>query len=803
MEPRGGRVAFGGPGIPPRWTHSNKDGVGTAYSADSRLWFTIWRGIVTEVYYPRLDLPQLRDLEFLLTDGESFFHEEKRHLQPVTKRPTDRALDYDIVTDEPEGRYRIHKTVLSDPHLSCLLVRTRLEIRRPELERKLQLFALAAPHLNASGWGNSGAVYDVLGHPILAAEREGVAMALGCSLPFARASVGYVGASDGWTDLSENRKLTWEFDRAPNGNISFVGEIPIRRHAEFTVGVAFGDSVANAITRLFQSLATPFDQHRRRFVEQWSRPVAHELPLARQSHDGGRLYHASRAILLAHEDKVFPGAFIASLSIPWGASKSDEDRGGYHLVWTRDMVHAATALLASGTTEPARRALVYLATRQRADGGFPQNFWVDGTPYWQGIQLDEVALPILLGARLQRANALEEFDAFPMIRRAARFLIERGPVTQEDRWEEVGGFSPSTLAACIAALTAVAHSTRLYSDAATARFVQEYADFLESHVERWTVTDQGTLVPGVRRHFVRIRPATVDDPTPEEGPDLGRVRLTNMPPGSTSEYPAAEIVDSGFLDLVRYGIRRANDPLIVDSVEVVDRVLRLETPFGPVWHRYNHDGYGEHEDGKPYAGWGIGRAWPLLTGERGHYELALGKDPGPYLRAMERLATPTGLLTEQVWDTLDLPSLHLEFGRPTEAAMPLVWAHAEYVSLLRSAADRKVFDLFPEVADRYTGHSTHRRPREVWTFARQPRWVEPLASLRVIAGAEFRLHASEDRWRTSTDLDSVETGIGLYYVDLPALGAPGRNWTFTFYWSLPRKWEGRDYRVEARELTPP
>ncbi|HXY46764.1 MAG TPA: glycoside hydrolase family 15 protein [Thermoplasmata archaeon] len=804
MDTRGDRVAFGGPGIEPRWSHSNKDGVGTAYSADSRLWYTLWRGIVTEAYYPRIDRPQLRDLEYLVTDGATFFHEEKRHLLPVTERPTDHALVYQVTSDDPEGRYRIHKTVLSDPHLPCLLLNTRFELRRTRPERELRLFALAAPHLDGGGWGNNAAVYEVLGQPILAAERNGVAVALGASVPFLRASVGYVGASDAWTDLSQHRALTWEFDQAPNGNVALVGELPVHRRTQFTLGLAFGESVAAAVTSLFQSLSTPFENHRRRFVDQWNRPVTSELPLGANSHDGGRLYRGSRSILLAHEDKIFPGAFIASLSIPWGAAKSDEERGGYHLVWTRDMVHSALALLASGHPDPARRALVYLATRQRADGGFPQNFWVDGTPYWQGVQLDEVALPILLSWHLWHAGALDGFDPFPMVRRAARFLIERGPVTQEDRWEEVGGFSPSTLAASIAALTAAAHITRLHSDSRTANFIQEYADFLESHVERWTVTERGTLVPGTTRHYVRVRPAAVDDPTPDEGPDLGWVRLPNVPPGASATFPASEIVDSGFLDLVRFGIRRPNDTVIVDSVDVVDRVLRVDTPFGPAWYRYNHDGYGEREDGGPYADWGIGRLWPLLTGERGHYELALGNDPGPYLRAMERFATSTGLLSEQVWDSLDRPSIHLEIGRPTEAAMPLLWAHAEYVSLLRSAADRKVFDLIPEVAERYRESRIHRPAREVWTFARQPSVVDPEAALRVIASQPFRLHASDDAWGTTSDLDSIETGIGLHYADLAPLGSVDRSWTFTFYWPFAGRWEGRDYRVDAASpVTPP
>ncbi len=800
MEPRGDRVAFGAPGISPRWSHSNKDGVGTAYSTDSPLWFTLWRGVVTEVYYPRIDRPQLRDLQFLLTDGETFFHEERKHLLPRTERPGDHSLGYQVRSDDPGGRYRIHKWVLSDPHLPCLLERTRVEPLRPELERRLRLYVLAAPHLDVGGWGNSATVYEILGQPILCAERNGVALALGASVPFARASVGYVGASDGWTDISQHRTMSWEFDRAPDGNIALTAEVPLAGRTEFTLGLAFGGSVSAAVTTLFQSLGTPFEHHHRRFVEQWTRAAAHERPLASSTHDGGRLYHASRSILLAHEDKLFPGAFIASLSIPWGASKSDDDPAGYHLVWTRDLVHTANGLLASGDTEAPRRALVYLATRQRPDGGFPQNFWVDGTPYWQAMQLDEVALPVLLAGRLRRADALAEFDPQPMLRGAARFLVEHSPVTQEDRWEELGGYSPSTLGAVTAALTVAAHSARGRTDPTTAEFVQEYADFLEAHIEDWTVTTRGTLLPGVPRHYVRIRPASVDDPEPNEGPDLGEVTLPNLPPGAPNRFPASEVVSTGFIDLVRLGIRRPDDPLVLDSLRVADHVLRVTTPLGPAWHRYNHDGYGQREDGGPYAGWGVGRAWPLLTGERGHYELSAGHDPAPYLRALERFATATGLLTEQVWDAPDLPAQHLALGRPTEAAMPLAWAHAEYLTLLRSAADGTEFNRLPEVSERYLGRRTPDRRLEVWKFNRRPRTADPLATLRVIADQPFRLRASDDDWRSASNRDSVATALGLHYVDLDPLGSAGRTWRFTFFWPHADRWEGRDFAVAAAPL---
>jgi glucoamylase len=809
MQYRGDRVAFGAPGIPPRWSHSNKDGIGTAYSADSRLWFTLWRGIVTEVYFPTIDRPQLRDLELMFTDGSSFVHEEKRDLQARIERLGGDTLAYRSTAEEAEGRYRVRKTVLSDPHLPCLLSRVRVEIEVPDLVPKFRLFALAAPHLDLGGWGNSASVQVVLGRTLLLAEKDGVALALGANVPFVRSSVGYVGASDGWTDLNRNHDLTWEFDRAPEGNVALTGEIPTGQATlDFTIGLAFGESAPEAVTALFQSLGTPFSTHERRFLAQWRRSVHGSEPLPER--DGGLLYHASRAILLAHEDKTYPGAFIASLSIPWGASKGDEDQGGYHLVWVRDLFHAATGLLAAGEKEAPLRALIYLATRQQPDGGFPQNFWVDGQPYWKGIQLDEVAFPILLAGALRRADALREFDPVPMVRQAARFLIEHGPATEQDRWEEVGGYSPSTLAVSISALAVAAGFVRRQGDEATARFIQEYGDFLEAHVEAWTVTTRGTLVPGLPRHYVRIRPVssarlhglTGGRPIPNEGPDLGTVRLPNIPPGAESDFPASDVVDGGFLDLVRLGVRSPADPIVIDSVHVIDRILKVMTPHGPLWRRYNHDGYGETASGGPYVGHGIGRAWPLLAGERGHYELARGLDPGPCLRVLEGVATASGLLPEQVWDEPDRPDQHLFFGQPTESATPLVWAHAEYIKLLRSLTDGHVFDLVPEAAERYLGGRPIQMVPEIWKFNRQPRTVRPAAPLRVFADQPFRLHASNDGWMQVHDFDSTATTVGVHFVDLTALEQIGRKWTFTFYWPEVDRWEGTDYEVAAEDPRP-
>ncbi|HET7841043.1 MAG TPA: glycoside hydrolase family 15 protein [Terriglobia bacterium] len=791
-ELSGGGIAFGAPGMPPRWTSSSKDGVGTAYSTPSRVWFTVSHGILNEIYYPTIDRPQTRDLQFLITDGETFFHEEKRDLKWEIHHIERHTLGYRVLSEDPQGRYRLTKEIISDPHQPCVLIDVRLEPAE-EWKGKLQVYVLLSPHLEVGGWGNSAQRFHAAGREILVAWKNSTFLAMGTEPGFTKSSCGYVGASDGWQDLSDNYTLNWQFDRADSGNIAVTGQIPLDRDNHFTLGVAFGESQHMAASILTQSLSVPFAEHRDKFIEQWHRPCKDIHNLDDFSGDGGRLFRISHSLLLAHEDKTYAGALIASASIPWGEAKGDEDLGGYHLVWTRDMVNSATGLLACGDTTTARRALVYLACTQRPDGGFPQNFWIDGKPYWNGIQLDEVAFPVMLAWRLWKAEALGDFDPYPMIKAAAGFLARMGPATQQERWEEDSGYSPSTLAACIAGLVCAADFSRDRGEADTATFIEEYADFLESHLEAWTVTTQGTLVSGIPRHYIRICPTDINNPVPAEDPNQGAVVINNRPPGEPWLFPAKDIVDAGFLELVRYGIRQPGHPIVEDSLRVVDAVLKVETRFGPVWRRYNYDGYGQRADGGPFEGFGQGRAWPLLTGERGHYEMAAGRDPGPYICALEAFASRGGLLPEQVWDDPGKPQL---LGRPTGSAMPLMWAHSEYIKLLRSWADGRVFDLIPVVASRYLA-GKGRKDLEIWKPVRQIHSVPAGRVLRVQMPEPFLLHWSSNEWRTSQDLEAQSSGLGLYFVDLLVEKSQHAPMRFTFYWTKRQAWEGRDYSVEV------
>jgi glucoamylase len=753
----------------------------------------LWRGSLTEVYFPYVDMPQLRDLQLLVTDGETFFHEERRDMTHTVERIGAHALGYRVMSTHPNHAYRITKEVIATPHLPVVLQRVRFEAGEGA-RNPLRLFVLAAPHIGGGGYENNAYVVETAGRELLSAERAGSWLVLGADRPFSKLSVGYVGSSDGWTDLAENFALDYEFDRAVAGNVALTGEIPDPASSEFVVALAFGAGLSTATSALLQALGHPFEEHRSRFLEQWDRTAAGLRRLSPATARAAALYELSYALLLSHEDKTFPGAFVASLSIPWGNAHGDEDRGGYHLVWVRDLAKIASGLLASGDRETPLRILIYLASSQQPDGGYPQNFWLNGDAYWRGIQLDEVSWPILLAYRLHRDHALEAFDPYLMVLRAAGYLVTHGPATEQERWEELGGYSPSTLAAQIAALVVAGEFARVRGDDTTSAFLESWADYLESHVESWTVTTEGSLLPAVGRHYIRIHPVAMGDVHPNEDPNEGTVRLPNLPPEGPAEFPAKEVVDAGFLELVRYGIRRPDDRLIRDSLRVVDTLLKVDTPHGPCWRRYNHDGYGQTADGGPFISAGQGRAWPLLTGERGIYEVACGRDGRPYLEAMTRFATATGMLPEQVWDSVDIPAKHLELGGATGSATPLAWAHAEYLTLIRSIEDGRPFDLIEPVARRYQPRARPSR-REWWKHNRQVLRASRSGGLRVVAGEPFWLHFSADNWKTAEDRNSVGTAAGVSYLDLELDAAPGPL-TFTFFWPESQRWEGVDYKVD-------
>ncbi len=758
-------AAPGGPGLPPTWTRAAKDGVGTSATTSSNIWFTLESGLVSEVYWPTIDRAQLRDLQFLVSDGSTWMIGERAMLTEVeTLEPG--ALGHRVSQRDPSGRFEIVKKIVCDPEQPMLLMETTFHTHGD-----LDLYLLVNPHLDLGGRENDGFVTEVAGIPMLMARRGETWMAISTSVPMMQTSAGFVGETDGWADLVHNYVMDLDFDCAHNGNVALTARLDLSYTTRFVTAMAFGDCDHAATTSALQGTALSFESRKDVFVNEWKTANSALIDLSASSLDEGHLFYSSRSLLRSHEDKRYQGALIASLSVPWGHDKGDEELGGYHLVWSRDMVNTATGLLAVGDYDTPTRALLYLAASQLPDGGFYQNFWINGEPYWRGIQLDEVAFPVILAYRLHQLGALGNFDPLPLVLGAASYMIRQGPATPQERWEEAAGYSPSTLASNIAALICGADLVRDRGDDSTAHFMEEYADFLEQHIETWTVTNRGSLHPDISRHYIRINPDDPDDPIPAEDPDADHVTIANRAPGAQNTFPANQVVDAGFLELVRYGIRPPNDHLIEDSLTVVDHVLKVDTKSGPVWRRYNHDGYGEGPEGESYHTHGVGRAWPLLTGERGHYELSAGRSVDRYLKAMEGFAFGAGIVPEQVWDTGDLPDRGLLHGRATGGASPLMWAHAEYLKLLRSKRDGQVFDRLPIVASRYLTDA-ERRPIQVWKLNRQVQTMPVDCALRIQVPSEFRLI-----WKEGSDaehvMESTNTALGISYADVPAPGHSG------------------------------
>ena len=777
-------TAPGAPGLPPTWCSSAKEMVGCSLG-HARLWFTIGGGIINEVYYPRVDIPQIRDLGFIVGDGAGFWVEVKRLWKHDLQLAAPGAPPVHIV--HHHERFELTLRVTPCEHRDVLLIDVALNG-----DASLRPYALLAPHLGGTGANNRAAVVQHRGRKVLWAEQGPFGLALAAvnlqqQDAWGRASAGYVGNSDGWQDFARNGALTWEYDAAGPGNVALLGELP--RQAVLALG--FGSSPDAAATLALTALSEPFAIPWERQQSTWSGWRSNCTP--QESLSAGlpqacaEQFGISTMVLRTHQDKTYPGAMVASLSVPWGNTR--EEREGYHLVWPRDLVESAGALLAVGAVREARNTLRYLLATQNADGHWNQNQWLGGKGYWPGVQLDESAFPVLLAVALDERGALEGTEVADMIRRALSFLVRHGPVSDQDRWEEDSGLNTFTLAVCISALVAGAR----YLAADARALALAFADYWNARLEDWTTACDTPLarLHGVRGYYVRVAPAQAmgDDRRPPDG--VLPIKNRQIDPG----LPASAQVSVDFLQLVRFGLRRAEDPLIVASVKVADALLKVETPSGPSWHRYNEDGYGEHDDGSPYDGTGRGRAWPLLTGERGHYELSCGRDPLPFLLAMTRMTSTGGMLPEQVWDAAPIAARGLNPGRPTGAAMPLVWAHAEYLKLVASRALGRAFDRPNSVWERYRGE----RPtltRVIWCQQAPAPQLPEGCALTVALREPGEVRWGLDGWQEVREQDTAANSLGLHVlqIDTSRLRA-GRYIDLTF--RSGANWIGTDFRIRV------
>ncbi len=785
--------APGAPGLKPKWTSSSKSGIGKALDGASSVLFTTSHGILNEVYFPREDIACIRDMEFMVADGKDFFSEEKRDTNHLIKMIKAGVPCYQIINTCIDKKYEIQKEIIADPLRNTVLQNVSFKQKKAS-RNELHLYTIIAPHLIDQGADNSGWLGEYKGVEMLFAQHEDFTLAVACSSNWLKRSVGFVGTSDGYTDLEKHKKMQWQYQKADNGNIALTGEIDVSTSGDFLLALSFGRNIEEAANHARGSLLEGFESSKTNYIKGWENWQKSLRNIKEKS------FKISAAVLRMHEAKNFPGGIIASLSIPWGETKGDDDKGGYHVVWPRDLAESAGGFMALKQKDDSLRIINYLMSTQKADGSWAQNMWLEGTPHWKGLQMDQTALPIVLINKCCIDNMIDKPRMkryWPLVKKAIAFLINHGPYTQQDRWEEEKGFSAFTLATEIAGLLAGGDIAERNDEHDLAKFCRETADYWNDNIEKWTYVTGTNLAKkhDVEGYYIRINPYH-HIPASELGDK--KIDLKNHTNGNGKTL-INELISVDALALVRFGLRAPDDEKILNTIKVIDAVLKVDTPNGPSWHRYNNDGYGEHENGDAYDGTGIGRAWPLLTGERGHYEVAAGNiaEAKKLLKSMEKFSNH-GLLPEQIWDTEDIPEKELFFGEHTGSGMPLTWAHAEYIKLWASIRDKKVFDMPEQAVDRYINKKIV-SPFMVWNFTNQFSKLPSSKTLRIEIMADAKICWTTDEWKTTNETKTKDIGIGIFIADLKTKAQAGSKIEFTFFWNEADKWENENYNVEIYE----
>ncbi|MGH3784834.1 MAG: glycoside hydrolase family 15 protein [Pseudonocardiaceae bacterium] len=736
--PAAGMTAPGAPGVLSRFDLARKDCVGTAANATSKVWYTVADGVLSDVYSPTVDNTNVETMQYVVTDGHSFTDLQTRDLTyTVSADPTGMACTV-LATSTAHG-YQLVTTYVADPAQDAVVAHTTVRGTHGRAPQGLELYVRLDAHVNGNGGGgqaNGGAdsaVIDTSTHTPLpvaydiattteAANRDYAVptfMALGATGGLTKASVGYAGtASDGLTQLDTTRMLG-DYTAAPNGHIVLTARIVPNPHGEITVALGFGRDQRSAISVADRAVANPFAATLAGYTAGWRaydarlRPAPTTLPGFDQvAIDRMRsAYYLSANVMKASEDKTFPGAIVASLASPWGQAVSAGDLrngepvyfGSYREVFSRDLYEAFTALLVDGDLTTAQDATRFLLNRQQLpDGRLPRNSLLNGkkAPDTGNDQLDETSYPILMAwqSGLGGDTALWTDHLRP----AADFLVAHGPAFGVERWEEQTGYSPSTIAAEIAGLTAASAIAGQHNDTTRARLYQATADDFQRNVKEWTLTTTGSY--GLR-YFLRL--SKTGDPNAQKVYNLGN---------GAPDADQRQVVDGGFQELVRLGALPANDPDVLASLKVVDATIRRDTPSGVGFYRYgtstpgSSDGYGDcyqpdptncTPSGRPWptsdSGSGSGHLWPVLSGERSEQELQTGNvtNAAALLVSMQQMTSGVGLEPEQDWEDPPLEtspsgtdptlaSIGFAPGHPAGSASPLTWAQAQLVRLVQA-----------------------------------------------------------------------------------------------------------------------
>ncbi|MFC6865213.1 glycoside hydrolase family 15 protein [Halomicroarcula sp. GCM10025817] len=747
-----------GPEERPHWTTGEKYGVATVADHDaaepSKVWFTLTEGALTEARYPRIDSMNLRTMDFLVIDSDADSdyvartHNESRrddHAETVERRAElieeDALLFRHTIEETGDGhghKWRLVADYVTDPKHDAILANVSFEAAD---DNEYQVFTVVDTALTNTGdtdrgllLGQSGeyslaardsSAFDVYDEEHLLVDEHGepynVAVALTSANRFDWASV-EVAATDRVRNLFADGEVPDPHEEAYEENVVLVGRIGTGKSLSDTVAIGFAQEsdTAGALGEADGALTRGYHKVKNAYVDSWADFLEDkQLPASvTNPRELAAQYKASMMVLQACEDKTFDGAAIASPSVPWGdAVPSDRPKSyGYNFVWSRDLYQTFTAFEAIGELETAADALAYIYEYQQEEDGFiPQNTYLQGRTRWGGEQMDNISFPQVMAYHLaEHGYTFDDVDyAYENVRRSSDYVVRNGPVTAQERWEEESGYSPSSIAAEIAGLVcgaAVAEDQGKLGDALVWYAV---ADQWVEDVESWTVTEEGT--DGIQQtpYYVRI----TRDGNPD---DAARRALANGGP----MIDEREIIDGGFLELVRLGIKPWDDEVVRNSVDVVDDTIRVETPNGPGFYRYVGDGYGELERDDEGAPWhphepdGKGRLWPIFTGERGEYELFADttdgeNDPQRLLETMANFANSGRMIPEQVWDIDDPSDYNWEFGEGTGSATPLVWSMAQFIRLAHGIEQGEPIETPAVLRERYLETERPEGP-ELW-----------------------------------------------------------------------------------------
>jgi glucoamylase len=732
--------APGGPGALSYFDLARKDCVGTARNTNSKVWYTVADGVLSDTYFPTIDNTNVKTLQFVVTDGSSYTDLQTRDTTYTVQLPDANSLECQVTSSAKSGKYRIVTDYLTDSNHNSLVMQVHFIPLVGDLS-DYHLYVLYDPTVNGNGGGGSGngggdtGILDTsTGNPVPvaldsdtssnAANRDyavPVYSALDASRAFLQVSNGFLGtSSDGLVQLDASHQLTALYDQADNGNLVQTAQVDLSQGGNFTLALGFGTTQAEAIGAASATLSTQVSQLKKQYDAGWEAYDAGLIaPPPQFAGVTGKLWHQlvdeyylSANVLKASEDKTFPGALVASLASPWGQAVSAGDPnnkyfGSYREVFARDVYESWTGLLLDGDLKTAREVVDFMfQNQQQPDGSFPRNSLVNGklAPDSFGTQLDEASYPILMAYQLGMTDA-QLYQKH--IKPAANFVISHGPAFGVERWEEQSGYSPSTIAAEVAGLVAAAGIAKANGDTQSAQIWLGTADDWQRSLEGWTVTTNGPLA----NHPYFIRLSKTGDPNAAISYNVGNG-------GPTLDQRS--VIDAGFLEMVRLGLTPFNDPAVTESLPVVDSTIKSDTASGPGWHRYNGDGYGDDATtGHPWAptGQGTGHVWPLLTEERGEYALDSGDVTSAVslLTTMRNFGGGVGLIPEQDWDLPNLPasppgsdpttaSIGFVNGKPAGSAAPLTWAAGSYVRLLRDIVANQILERPADTYDRYVAH---------------------------------------------------------------------------------------------------